>query len=244
MQLFDDKFNERLLICRSKIGLTQSELAALIGVAQRMIAAYELGESRPRVRVLMKLSEVLGVSPEWLASGKESSNPREGVMNTEFRRLPILKPGFIHKYITNKLDPIYIKKYVTFGFDVGISAFAVQIDDDSMTSTDANDFSFPRGSIVVIDPSISVRGGDYVFLLIPENPSYFTLRKFYPSVESIKFSPLNKNYPTESFNREVLKSQHAAILPAVGVVSTLPAFSRLKSKTDILDGIKNSNNQK
>lgn len=232
---FDDEFKKRMLICRSQIGLTQNELASLIGVAQRMIAAYELGESRPRLKVLMKLSETFGVSPEWLSGGIESGSFRENVTSIDSRRVPILKAGLAHKYIDKSLDISSIKEYITIGFEVGISAFAIRIEDDSMTSSEASEYSFPRGTIVILDPSIPARGGDYVLVHLHNAPPPRTaFRKFYPSLESITLTPLNKNYPTDSFSNVSLKETSVSVIPAVGIISTLPALSRLKTQRDII----------
>lgn len=232
---FDDDFKKRMLICRSRVGLTQNELAGLIGVAQRMIAAYELGESRPRLKVLMKLAEAFGVSPDWLAGGLDSGNYREHVTNVDSRRVPILKPGLVYQYIDNSLDDAFIKEHITIGFEVGISAFAIRIEDDSMTSSEANEYSFPRGTIVILDPSIPVRGGDYVLVHLHNAPPPRTVfRKYSPSLESITLTPLNKNYPVDSFSNISLREISVSVIPAVGIISTLPALARLKPMRDII----------
>ncbi|EKF49503.1 XRE family transcriptional regulator [Thermosipho africanus H17ap60334] len=49
---------------RVKKGLNQTELAKLVGVAQRTISAYEIGQARPSLDVIIKLAKVLGVSVE------------------------------------------------------------------------------------------------------------------------------------------------------------------------------------
>lgn len=44
---------------RKERKITQAELGQLVGVSQRAIAAYELGERMPSVRTAKKLGEVL-----------------------------------------------------------------------------------------------------------------------------------------------------------------------------------------
>lgn len=231
---FDDEFKKRILICRSQIGLTQNELASLIGVAQRMIAAYELGESRPRLKVLMKLSETFGVSPEWLANGLESGNYRENVTSINSRQIPILRPGLADRYIDKSLDSVAIKEHVTIGFEVSLSAFAIKIEDDSMTSSEACDITFPRGAIVVFDPCIAAKGGDYVLVHWRDSMPHVTFRKYYPSLDSISLAPLNKNYPSDVLTSKYITEMDVSIIPAVGVISTLPALSRLKTQNYIV----------
>ena len=49
---------------RKSRGMTQAELARAIGVSQQAVFAYELGERRISVLVLVKLSKVFGTSVE------------------------------------------------------------------------------------------------------------------------------------------------------------------------------------
>lgn len=51
-------------MCRVRSGLTQSELGRKVGVAQRTIAAYEMGTRKPSPAVFKRLMEVFGLSLE------------------------------------------------------------------------------------------------------------------------------------------------------------------------------------
>ena len=230
---FNDEFKTRMLLCRSQIGITQSELASIIGVAQRMIAAYELGESRPRMNVLLKLSEVFGVSPEWLAGGKDDDESKVQESSKRTFTIPVLKPGFALKHINNTLDSLYINEFVSLSFEVGLRAFAIKMEDDSMTSSGANEHSFPRGSIVILDPSISAKGGDYTLVIIHGNTPKIAFRKFFPSLDTVNFTPLNVNYPSDSFSQINLREQSIPVIPAVGMIATLPALERVKTLENI-----------
>lgn len=50
-----------LAVRRKEKGLTQAELAALVGIAQRTVAAYECGERRPSVDVAKKMAKELDI---------------------------------------------------------------------------------------------------------------------------------------------------------------------------------------
>ena len=56
---------------RKEKGLTQAELGAEIGIAQRTVAAYESGERRPSVDVAKRLAEALDFSWAELFEGDE-----------------------------------------------------------------------------------------------------------------------------------------------------------------------------
>jgi transcriptional regulator with XRE-family HTH domain len=51
---------------RKEHGLTQAALARLLGVSQQTVFAYELGDRRISVFMLVKLAKILGVSLEAL----------------------------------------------------------------------------------------------------------------------------------------------------------------------------------
>lgn len=59
-----------LKIARLKKGWKQSQLAEKVGVQTYSISRYETGEQYPSIETLLRLSEVLGVSVDFLL-GKE-----------------------------------------------------------------------------------------------------------------------------------------------------------------------------
>ncbi len=61
---------DRLKKAREQAGLTQEELAGLIGVSRTAIARYELGEIEPKVRNLISIAEKLSVSTDYLLGVK------------------------------------------------------------------------------------------------------------------------------------------------------------------------------
>lgn len=67
-------FAEKLAHLRAQKGLTQRELGAAAGIAWSMISKYESGKSMPRLKVLMRLADALGVSTKEL-QGEETSRP-------------------------------------------------------------------------------------------------------------------------------------------------------------------------
>ena len=68
----------RLSALRRAAGLTQAELAGLIGDVQPNIAYWEASEKPPRSDVLPKLAKVLGVSVEDLLSADLLPEPKRG----------------------------------------------------------------------------------------------------------------------------------------------------------------------
>lgn len=66
--------SEKIKEARAFMNLSQSRLAEEVGVTTRSIQAYELGEKKPRLRVLLPLARVLNVSSKYL-SDDECTDP-------------------------------------------------------------------------------------------------------------------------------------------------------------------------
>jgi transcriptional regulator with XRE-family HTH domain len=63
---------KRVAEARRRAGLTQKELADLVGVGQRAIQGWELGRSHP-YRRLAALERVLNVDRDWLLRGNAAA---------------------------------------------------------------------------------------------------------------------------------------------------------------------------
>lgn len=64
------KIGERILFARKQVGLSQTHLATTVGVTRGACSQWERGVTVPSVVHLSALSKVLGVSFEWLATGR------------------------------------------------------------------------------------------------------------------------------------------------------------------------------
>ena len=66
-------FGEFLYTLRKEKGLTQSQLASLLGVTNKAVSKWETGEAMPETSLLLPLSKILGVTVDELLNGKRSS---------------------------------------------------------------------------------------------------------------------------------------------------------------------------
>ncbi len=69
----DYSFGNFLHELRSRRGLTQYQLGALVGVSDKAVSKWENGSSKPQSNILYKLSEVLGISVDELLTCKYHS---------------------------------------------------------------------------------------------------------------------------------------------------------------------------
>ena len=74
-------FGARLKQARSKNQLTQTEVANRLGINFTTISKYENDKSQPDNDILTKLSELYGVTIDWLLTG---STPEKGQIQHRF----------------------------------------------------------------------------------------------------------------------------------------------------------------
>jgi len=94
------------LHCARSKGLTQAELSRLLGVSQQTVFAYELGDRRMSVLILVKLAKIFGVSIEELTGmttiqvrPKQRLSPA-GMRHAErFQQLSKTEQRFVKKII-------------------------------------------------------------------------------------------------------------------------------------------------
>lgn len=69
--------HERIRAQRKNAALTQVELAKMVGVARVSLTQWESGDTSPKGENLMKVARALGVTPDWLVSGRGDPSAQE-----------------------------------------------------------------------------------------------------------------------------------------------------------------------
>lgn len=82
-----ENFGERLAQLRKAAGYTQVELAAELGITQRMVAYYEAPTAQPPAHLLPQLADALGVSSDVLLGLAQPRRPKKIATNRLERRL-------------------------------------------------------------------------------------------------------------------------------------------------------------
>ena len=65
------KLNEKIIYCRKKAGLSQLDLADLLGVSRQSVSKWETGESNPEITKIPPMAKAFGVTADWLLSEEE-----------------------------------------------------------------------------------------------------------------------------------------------------------------------------
>lgn len=185
-------------IRQTRIGqkLTQQQLGDRVGVTKATISQWEKGDYSPSGQNLYNLAKALGVSADWLLTGKESSSVFQNVEPTTLsdHRVPVL--SYVQAGQLTQVQEIRDVdgsfEYVQADEDIGDRAFAMRISGDSMTP------EFGEGDLVIIDPDIEPVPGDYV--AAKNGSREATFKKYRPrgfnqdGVEYFELVPLNDDY--------------------------------------------------
>ena len=94
------KLSEKIILCRKKQGLSQSDLACLLNVSRQSVSKWETNEAKPDTDKLVLLSKIFEVSIDWLLD--ESKEKEEVNDNNDL-------PEWINKLPKNIVD--MFKKY-------------------------------------------------------------------------------------------------------------------------------------
>lgn len=95
---------------RKEFGMTQAELARALNVSQQTVFAYELGDRRVSVLMLVKLARIFDTSVEELSGLKMPTRPRRrlspaGMRHAEsYQRLSKTEQRFVKKIIDTLLE--------------------------------------------------------------------------------------------------------------------------------------------
>ncbi|MBS9476200.1 helix-turn-helix domain-containing protein [Ancylobacter radicis] len=73
LRALDVQIGSRLRQARTAAKLSQRKLGACAGLTKDQVRRYELGENRLSAGVMMVFAEVLGVSTDWMLTGKMPS---------------------------------------------------------------------------------------------------------------------------------------------------------------------------
>lgn len=67
------KLDERLILLRKKAGLSQEKLAEKLDISRQAVSKWESGATNPDINNVISLSEIYGVSTDYILLGKEDA---------------------------------------------------------------------------------------------------------------------------------------------------------------------------
>lgn len=97
-----ESFAARMVKARSNVGMTQAVVAEKLNVTSQAVSLWERGENAPDISKLAELTELYGVSVDWLLTGKE---PAEDIIK--------VTSNLSDRLFDEKRMYTYIKSYAT-----------------------------------------------------------------------------------------------------------------------------------
>jgi transcriptional regulator with XRE-family HTH domain len=90
----------RLAIARERAGLSQSQVAAAIGLPRPSISEIEAGRRRVAAEELVRFADLYSVDMDWLAGrGEQEVDPLRDKLQLAARKVAGLKKGDLEKVI-------------------------------------------------------------------------------------------------------------------------------------------------
>ena len=205
----------RIYELRKNAGLTQSELAKVLGVTDVAVSKWESGKQNPSSKTMTKLADYFGVSVDVLlgrSNTEQSSSaqwprtitPARKPVGRNYKCFPVYaflacgSPEDMTDYI---IDEIYLDDSVYEGRDVMVA----RTQGDSMAP------SIKSGDQVVIDRS-DIEPFNGKIYAVQVNGDTATLKQVNVSADGIDLVPMNPAYQTIHYTAEQCATMPVRIL--------------------------------
>lgn len=157
----------RIRQMRKNKGVSQKDLAKTVGVSQASITYWESDANEPAGGNLLALARAMGVTPDWLISGRgDPSGPELEPAPIGGRMVPIISEVQAGTWREVR-DGLQTAEMLLTDLDLSPHAFALTIRGDSMLP------EFREGDRVIIDPDVGPAPGDFVVALNGGNAATF-----------------------------------------------------------------------
>ena len=182
------EFGDMLRQLRTERGLSQDELAAMLGTTKQVISRYETKKRVPRLSVVADYARKLGI-PLSTLSGEHDDPPRELVRGGGTRRIPILGGAACGEPIYQPGDGT---EYVAVESDLQCD-FALIAQGDSMTGDRIH-----SGDVVFIRRQDQVRDGDIAAVAVDNELTLKRVRRLRSRDGRVAFTQLLPSNPSFS----------------------------------------------
>jgi SOS-response transcriptional repressor LexA len=198
---------ERIRAARERLKMSQVTLAKKVGVSRGAIYNWEYDLTDIRKEKVPRLASVLGLDPSALSPfGGGTVAPIDKDRKSNYVVL-LNWNDLIHLGVGGKMKMSALKRpgYIEVDIDISPECRALRIEDNSMeiivngrspTGVD----SFHKGDIIILDPNIDPRDGDYVLVRIKQTSEH-VFRLYVPRARgAYDLVAGNPDYPTLTIN--------------------------------------------
>ncbi|MCH9691969.1 MAG: XRE family transcriptional regulator [Gammaproteobacteria bacterium] len=184
---------------------TQVALGQLLGVSSVTIWGYRNGKKLPRMNTATRIAGILGVSVDWLLTGRgqspgtltEIGADKKTTVAQEPRmhgRIPLI--SWIQAGTFCEAVDIFelgdAEAWLPCPVNHSDTAYALRVKGDSMASPHPGQKSYPEGTIVFVDPNKPLTNGCRV---IAKFNGEVTFKTYAEDMGRIFLRPINPSYP-------------------------------------------------
>lgn len=205
----------KLKVERTKSGLSQKEMAEMLGMPLRTYGAYERGERDVSTAVLLNICKALNVSSDYMLDVQErkvdkikDANLSETLDSKKIRLIPVFESvsaGFGARADERVID--YLPLFIEHDYDAE-NTLAIKVKGDSM---------YPKiedGDIVAVRKQSDFENGNIVVILVDNDEGL--VKKIYQDRDKVRLVSINPEYPDKIF-----KGEEICRLRVVGVVKQI-----------------------
>lgn len=184
--------HELIRNARVGMGMSEQQLAKAVGVSRGAVQQWErAGGTAPNRTNQPRLAEVIGVPIAHLLGGGSSVDTR-GLLRYG---VPLVAASAVANYANpDNVDPVQRISTVAARVPKKRHTFALRVSGNSMTALIGD--CFPDGSIIIVEPELKARCGDYVIAKLARNEILF--RQLITERDRWYLKPLNPHYPTKA----------------------------------------------
>ena len=179
------EFGDMLKAIRKERGLSQDELASILGTTKQVISRYETKQRVPRLSVVADFAKKLGV-PLALLSGQQTRPAQDPVQEHGVRRVPIIGSVACGEPIYKPGDGT---DFATIEEDIPCD-FALIAQGDSMTGDRIH-----SGDLVFIRRQDSVRDGEIAAVALDDELTLKRVRRILDPAGRVAFTQLLPSNP-------------------------------------------------
>lgn len=191
---------KRIKSLRKEQGWTQKELSKRTSLSRGRLAQIETDPlAEVRGDSLVSLAKAFGYSTEQLLSADELGLLSGLKLQPVTKKAPIISWASLARIVEGTFVLNENTKWAGCPHDITDSAFALEVENDVMTNINGNGRTYPKGTLIFIDPNQLAKTGDKVIAINRlTNESVFREYVLDGGVKYLK--PLNTAYPIQQFN--------------------------------------------
>lgn len=196
-------YAERIKHLRTRRGLSQDQLAAMLGISRSTIGMYETGQREPDFEMCEAIADIFNVDMDYLI-GRSDIERKSEIFNIPSGFEPL--PSAVKIPLVGNIacgDPITAEENIEDYIDAPAERhpdFALRCIGDSMIEA-----GISEGDIVYIKMQPQVSNGEIAAVRIGEEA---TLKYVYWDGEALTLVPANKRMQPKTYSGEALNEIH------------------------------------